>query len=86
MGNVDGVLLKSEDKGRNTYNEKLLKYNSKFAQLVGKQKSNIDAIENILEGLPTVKFMDLLRRDIKDLDEKQKSFRQHFEELKITIN
>lgn len=86
MGNVDGVLLKSEDKGRNAYNEKLLKYNSKFAQLVGKQKSNIDAIENILEGLPTVKFMDLLRRDIKDLDEKQKSFRQHFEELKITIN
>jgi len=36
MGNVDGVLLKDEKKGRDQYNDKLLKYNGKYAQLVGK--------------------------------------------------
>ena len=36
MGNVDGVILLDEKKGRDSYNDKLLKYNSKYAQLVGK--------------------------------------------------
>ena len=47
-GNVDGVLLLDEQKGRDSYNDKLLKYNSKYAQLVGKQKSNLDSIDEIL--------------------------------------
>ena len=36
LGNVDGYLLKNELEGRNAYNDKLLKYNSKYAQLIGK--------------------------------------------------
>ena len=36
LGNVDGVLLKDEKKGLDAYNDKLLKYNSKYAQLIGK--------------------------------------------------
>ena len=36
LGNVDGVLLKDEKKSIAHYNDKLLKYNSKYAQLVGK--------------------------------------------------
>ena len=36
LGNVDGVLLKDEKKGLAGYNDKLLKYNSKYAQLIGK--------------------------------------------------
>ena len=31
LGNVDGVLLVDEQKGRESYNDKLLKYNSKYA-------------------------------------------------------
>lgn len=85
MGNVDGVLLKSEQKSRDAYNDKLLKYNSKYAQLVGKQKSNIDAIETSLQSLPDLQFMDLLRRDIYELHEKQSSFSKDFTELKTTI-
>lgn len=36
LGNVDGVLLKDSNKGLAAYNDKLLKYNSKYAQLIGK--------------------------------------------------
>ena len=52
MGNVDGVLLKDAKKGVAAYNDKLLKYNSKYAQLIGKQKSNIDLIAEIVGALP----------------------------------
>ena len=31
LGNVDGVLLKDSKKGVAAYNDKLLKYNSKYA-------------------------------------------------------
>jgi len=48
LGNVDGYLLKNELEGRNAYNDKLLKYNSKYAQLIGKQKSNVDGIAQIV--------------------------------------
>lgn len=30
-GNLDGVLLKDEQKGKDAYNDKILKYNSKYA-------------------------------------------------------
>ena len=52
LGNVDGVLLLDEKKGLEAYNDKLLKYNSKYAQLIGKQKSNVDAIAEIVDNLP----------------------------------
>jgi len=85
MGNVDGVLLKDEKKSRSSYNDKLLKYNSKYAQLVGKQKSNLEAIEDHFTHLPDVTLMDTIRRDIYELDQKQISFTNHFNELKSKI-
>lgn len=52
MGNIDGVLLLDEKKGLEAYNDKLLVYNSKYAQLIGKQKSNADGISGIVQTLP----------------------------------
>ena len=74
MGNVDGVLLKDEKAGRDAYNDKLLKYNSRYAQLVGKQKANTEGIEEIFNSLPHVDLIDMIRKDIHELDEKQRSF------------
>ena len=85
LGNVDGVLLKDEKKARAAYNDKLLKYNSKYAQLVGKQKSNLEAIDEVLQDLPDLKFLDTLRRDIYELDQKQISFQNHFNDLKSKV-
>ena len=68
IGNVDGYLLKSEKEGRAAYNDKLLKYNSKYAQLIGKQKSNVDGIEEIFQTLPHLELIDSIRRDIHELD------------------
>lgn len=36
LGNIDGVFLMDAKKGIDAYNDKLLKYNSKYAQLIGK--------------------------------------------------
>ena len=74
LGNVDGYLLKNELEGRNAYNDKLLKYNSKYAQLIGKQKSNVDGIAQIVQTLPHLELIDSIRRDIFELDTKQLSF------------
>ena len=86
MGNVDGVLLKDEKAGRDAYNDKLLKYNSRYAQLVGKQKANTEGIEEIFNSLPHVDLIDMIRKDIHELDEKQRSFLQHFEEFRGGIH
>lgn len=43
-GNIDGVLLVDEQKAKDAYNDKILKYNSNYAQLIAKQKSNVDGI------------------------------------------
>ena len=48
MGNADGVLLLDEEKGRQSYNDKMLKYNSKYAQLIAKQKTNIDEVTQVV--------------------------------------
>ena len=42
MGNLDGYILKDAEQGRHTYNDQMLRYNSKFSQLVGKLFSNQD--------------------------------------------
>ena len=70
LGNVDGAILKDENLGRNSYNDKLLKYNSKYAQLIGKQKSNVDEIAKIVATLPRLELIDTIRRDIHELDKK----------------
>ena len=70
LGNVDGAILKDENLGRNSYNDKLLKYNSKYAQLIGKQKSNVDEIAKIVSTLPHLELIDKIRRDIHELDKK----------------
>lgn len=80
-GNVDGVLLKDEELSRQSYNDKLLVYNSKYAQLVGKQKSNVDGIAEVVSTLPHIELIDKVRRDIHELDEKQMAFTNHYEEL-----
>lgn len=84
-GNVDGVLLKDEQKGKDAYNDKILKYNSKYAQLVGKQKANVDGIAQIYQSLPHVDLMDTIRKDIHDLDSTQLSFTEHFDEFRGLI-
>ena len=81
QGNVDAVLLLDEQKGRDSYNDKLLKYNSKYAQLIGKQKSNVDEIANIVTSLPHIGLVDTIRRDIHELDLKQVSFKEHFDDF-----
>ena len=40
MGNIDGAILQNPDLARGAYNDELLKYNSKFAQLVAKLSAN----------------------------------------------
>ena len=61
---MDSVLLQDEQKGRDSYNDKLIKYNSKYAQLIGKQKSNVDGIANIVATLPHTELINTIQRDI----------------------
>ena len=68
LGNVDGAILKDTELGRSSYNDKLLRYNSKYSQLVGKQKSNVDEIANIVSTLPHLELIDRIRKDIYELD------------------
>ena len=84
-GNVDGYLLTNELEGIRAYNDKLLKYNSKYAQLIGKQKSNVDGISQVVASMPHLALIDQIRRDIHELDMKQQSFAVHFDELSRLI-
>ena len=85
QGNVDGVLLLDEEKGRLAYNDKLLKYNSKYAQLIAKQKSNVEGIEKLVSTLPHIAFVDELNKDVQELNNKQLSFIRDFEEFRRLI-
>lgn len=78
---MDGVLLLDAKKGRQAYNDKLLKYNSNYAQLIAKQKSNVDGIEKLVSNLPHLEMISELQRDIHELNEKQVSFVYHFDEF-----
>ena len=40
LGNIDGYVLEDRDAAKKAYNDELIRYNSKFAQLVGKLHSN----------------------------------------------
>ena len=40
LGNIDGYVLEDMDAAKKAYNDELIRYNSKFAQLVGKLHSN----------------------------------------------
>lgn len=84
-GNVDGYLLNNEFEGIKAYNDKLLKYNSKYAQLIGKQKTNVDGIAAVINSLPHLDLIDTIRKDIHELDMKQQSFAGHFDELSKLI-
>ena len=85
QGNVDGVLLLDEEKGRLAYNDKLLKYNSKYAQLIAKQKSNVEGIEKLVNTLPHLAFVDELNKDVQGLNNKQISFIRDFEHFQRLI-
>ena len=61
MGNIDGAILQDLDQGRNTYNDQLLKYNSKFSQLVGKLHSNLAQIDKIVSELPSTDDLNALQ-------------------------
>ena len=61
-GNVDAVLLVDEQKGKDAYNDKMLKYNSKFAQLIGKQRNNVEMIEDFVNKLPHLEYIDEIRK------------------------
>ena len=60
QGNIDGYILEDLDAARNTYNDELLKYNSRFAQLVGKLHSNVDEVDKIVRELPAEDNLDAL--------------------------
>ena len=81
LGNIDAAILKDSELGRKSYNDKLLKYNSKYAQLIGKQKSNVDEIAKIVSTLPNLELIDRIRKDIHELDKKQRSFKDHFDDF-----
>ena len=59
-GNIDGYILEDMDAARSTYNDELLRYNSKFAQLVGKLHSNLDEVDKIVGELPSVDDLNAL--------------------------
>ncbi len=63
----------------------MLKYNSKFAQLVGKLRSNTEKIEEIVLELPHAQLIDSIRKDIHGLDSTTQSFNRHFMDLKSKI-
>ncbi len=84
-GNVEGALLLDDQRARDAYNDKMLKYNSKFAQLVGKLRSNTEKIEEIVMELPHADLIDSIRRDIHNLDSTTQSFNGHFMDLKSKI-
>ena len=48
LGNIDGYILEDIEQGRNAYNDQMIKYNSKFSQLVGKLHSNVNEIDKIV--------------------------------------
>ena len=84
-GNHAGALLLDDQRARDAYNDKMLKYNSKFAQLVGKLRSNTDKIEEIVMELPHLELIDSIRKDIFGLDSTTQSFNRHFMDLKSKI-
>ena len=59
----------------------MLKYNSKYAQLIAKQKTNLDEITQVVQSFPHFELIDSIRRDIHELHEKQLSFVNHFYEF-----
>ena len=59
----------------------MLKYNSKYAQLIAKQKTNLDEITQVVQAFPHFELIDSIRRDIHELHEKQLSFVNHFYEF-----
>lgn len=63
----------------------MLKYNSKYAQLIGKQKSNVDKIEEFVIMMPHLELIDNIRKDIHGLDLIQNEFTGHFKQLKSKI-
>ena len=56
----------------------MLKYNSKYAQLIAKQKTNLDEITQVVQSFPHLTLIDSIRRDIHELHERQMSFTTHF--------
>ena len=49
--------------------------------MIGKQKSNIDEIAKIVSTLPHLELIDRIRKDIHELDKKQISFKDHFNDF-----
>ena len=78
LGNPDGVLLKDEKKGKEAYNDKILRYNSRYAQLIAKQKTNLEEINHVLSILPQQKLIGIIQRDIHELHQKQLQFLAEF--------
>ena len=52
-GQINTAIYMDEEHGRNAYNDNLMAYNGKYARLVGMFHANEEAIERILEILPT---------------------------------
>ena len=44
LGNYEGAVLQDSGMAMDEYNDQLLKYNSKFSQLVGKLHSNLNSV------------------------------------------
>ena len=65
-GDLNAAIFKNEEQGRLAYNDNLLAYNGKYAQLVGKFHANEDAIETILASLPTLEVVDKIQKDIHE--------------------
>ena len=68
-GDLNSALFKDENAVRHAYNENLLAYNGKFAQLVGKFHANEEEIEAILTELPTDETIDEIQREIYEFGE-----------------
>ena len=64
MGNLDGAILHDLDQARHTYNDQLVLYNGKFAQLVGKLHANVDGISKIVAELPYTEELNVMQQKI----------------------
>lgn len=84
-GDLNQALFADEEAVRHSYNDSLLSYNGKFAQLVGKFHANEEEIESILSELPTKETINEIQKEIYDFGEYQSYFHEHFEDLKAII-
>ena len=85
LGNYDAYLLNDMTQARSDYNDQLIKYNSKFSQLVGKLHSNQQQIDQIFSELPQTDGLLTLQEKISTFKGLQKTFNDHYVVIDLNL-